>query len=89
MAGQTDSSVLWNDPRVDGEVLTFSVDGGRFVDDQTGSQWSILGRVVAGPLAGKRMDRVVHGDYFWFAWAAFHPDTIIYGASTGDKSVSR
>ena len=66
------------DPRVDGEVLTFSVDGDRFVDDQTGSEWSVLGRAAAGPLAGKRMDRVAHGDYFWFAWAAFNPDTVIY-----------
>ncbi len=66
------------DPRVDGEVLTFSVDGGRFVDDLTGSEWSVLGRAVAGSLAGKRLDRVHHGDYFWFAWAAFNPDTVIY-----------
>ncbi len=66
------------DPRVDGEVLTFSVDGDRFVDDRTGSEWSVLGRAVAGPLAGKRMDRVAHGDYFWFAWAVFNPDTVIY-----------
>jgi hypothetical protein len=25
---------------------------------------------------------VVHGDHFWFSWAAFKPDTIIYGSET-------
>ena len=73
------------DPRVEGDDLTFSLDGERLVDDQTSSEWNILGEAVAGPLAGKRMERIVHGDDFWFAWAAFHPDTIIYGGGRTDS----
>ncbi len=73
------------DPRVEEDDLTFSLDGERLVDDQTGSEWNILGEAVAGPLAGKRMEQIVHGDHFWFAWAAFNPDTIIYGGGRTDS----
>ena len=66
------------DPRVDGKDLHFSLQGERFLDDQTSSEWNILGEAVSGPLAGKRMKRILHGDHFWFAWAAFKPDTLIY-----------
>ncbi|HUF13917.1 MAG TPA: DUF3179 domain-containing protein [Longimicrobiales bacterium] len=64
--------------RVDGRVLTFGAgEGGRFVDHQTGSIWDISGRAVAGPMTGTRLQPIPHGDYFWFAWAAFRPDTEI------------
>jgi hypothetical protein len=68
------------DPNLDGEQLTFRREGGRIVDDQTGSEWNILGQAVNGPLAGARLEPIVHADHFWFAWAAFEPDTLIYGA---------
>ncbi len=67
-------------PEVDGEPLTFSPLSGvddEFVDDQTGSTWSILGRAVDGPMEGSRLDRVEHLDTFWFAWAAFQPDSAL------------
>ena len=50
---------------------------GRFVDDQTGSTWSITGRAVAGPLEGRQLRRLVHGNPFWFAAAAFVPEAAI------------
>ncbi|HYM91695.1 MAG TPA: DUF3179 domain-containing protein [bacterium] len=49
-----------------------------FVDDQTRSRWDILGRAVDGPLSGSRLAPIVHGDYFWFAWAAFQPGTRVW-----------
>ena len=58
--------------------VSFHADSKGFVDDQTASRWDLLGRAVSGPLAGSRLDPVVHGDYFWFAWAAFQPQTRIY-----------
>ncbi|MCH8848797.1 MAG: DUF3179 domain-containing protein [Chloroflexi bacterium] len=73
------------DPVVDGMKLTFAFaddGGGRIVDEETGSTWSILGEAVAGPLEGTKLGRVVHSDHFWFAWAAFHPDTVVYGGAT-------
>lgn len=61
-------------------VLTFGYDGqaGRVFDEETGSTWNILGVATDGPLAGEQLERVVHHDHFWFAWAAFHADTRIY-----------
>jgi hypothetical protein len=65
-------------PAAGGRSLSFHVDGAAFVDDQTGSRWDLLGRATAGPLAGSRLEPVIHGDHFWFAWAAFKPVTRIY-----------
>jgi hypothetical protein len=64
---------------VAGQVLTFSVQDGRFVDDETGSEWSLLGTAVTGPLAGTQLPPLPGLELFWFAWAAEHPDTQIYG----------
>lgn len=63
-------------PAAGGQALDFAASGpDTFVDAQTGSEWDVLGRAVSGPLAGTRLPRVGHLDTFWFAWAAFHPDT--------------
>jgi hypothetical protein len=67
------------DPNLNGELLTFSLVGEDIVDDQTGSTWNILGQAINGPLAGETLTPIVHGDHFWFSWAAFKPDTLIYG----------
>ena len=66
------------DPNLDGQKLTFRVEDGQILDDQTGSVWNILGQAIEGSLAGERLEPVVHGDHFWFSWAAFKPDTVIY-----------
>ena len=66
------------DPSVDGRKLTFRADGDNIVDNETGSVWSILGKATEGPLTGKELTPVVHDNNFWFAVAAFKPDTKIY-----------
>ena len=45
---------------------------------QTGSTWTITGRATDGELAGTALEAVGHGDHFWFAWAAFAPETRIW-----------
>ena len=63
------------------ETLTFErlgPPGTPITDRETGSTWSITGLAIDGPLAGAQMAPVVHGDHFWFAWAAFAPDTTIW-----------
>jgi hypothetical protein len=63
-------------PVVEGRRLHFTGGDGLLVrDEETGSRWNILGRAVAGPLQGARLAPYRHLDTFWFAWAAFHPDT--------------
>jgi hypothetical protein len=66
---------------MDGMVLTFVRRGDTLRDKETGSSWDIFGRAVKGSLVGKQLEPMVHGDHFWFAWAAFKPETIVYGSS--------
>ncbi len=66
------------DTHVDGKKLAFRAEGDRFVDEETGSTWNILGQAVDGPLKGQQLTPIVHTNVFWFAIAAFMPDTIIY-----------
>ena len=40
-----------------------------------GISWA---RPLRGPWQVVRLTRIVHGDHFWFAWAAFNPDTRVY-----------
>ena len=66
------------DRRVGGQTLSFTKKHGLFVDRETGSLWNIFGVATSGPLKGKKLDRMVSGDFFAFAWMAFRPDTRIY-----------
>jgi len=80
--------VFWDDeaqgamayrPMLEGEALSFSVRDGRIVDEQTGSTWRVDGRAVEGERAGARLEPVSRAYVsFWFAWAAFQPDTEIW-----------
>ena len=71
------------DAILDGQELTFSVKNKDIIDDQTGSKWDIMGNAVEGPLAGERLTPVAHGNHFWFAWAVFKPDTLVYQGREG------
>jgi hypothetical protein len=64
--------------RVDGQNLTFDYAGGKIVDNETGSEWDVFGRAVAGELTGVALEPVLSHPHFWFAWAAFRPDTALY-----------
>ncbi len=66
--------------QVDGQTLTFVFDGDRIVDEQTGSEWDVLGQAVSGSLEGRQLEPVVSINHFWFSWAAFRPETRIYSA---------
>lgn len=63
---------------LDGLHLTFKAKNDHFVDDQTGSIWTIAGICVEGPLKNKHLQIVPHGNHFAFAWLSFHPDSDIY-----------
>lgn len=67
------------DPTVKGDVLTFEATEDGVVDAETGTTWNISGLAVAGPLEGERLEPLVGIDSFWFDWAAFHPETRIFG----------
>jgi hypothetical protein len=66
------------DRRVEGRVLEFEPAGpGRFRDRGTGSEFDIVGRGIFGPLRGRMLKPIPHGNHFWFAWGVFKPATRI------------
>lgn len=65
---------------LDGIILTFTVDEEDLIrDEQTGSAWNVFGTALDGSLAGSQLKQELAFPHFWFAWAAFRPDTILYG----------
>lgn len=65
-----------------GKRLTFQVDSdSHFVDAETGSQWNILGRAIAGPLGGSQLSAIPHINTWWYIWFAFAPETLVLGES--------
>jgi hypothetical protein len=86
--------VVWNDSGlaattafqavVEGQALTFVYHGREshklplYEDEETGSLWTFDGIAVKGPLAGKRLPKVIGIYVFWFAWAALFPETQLY-----------
>jgi hypothetical protein len=67
--------------RLDGRPLSFEPTDTGFRDRETGSEWNVLGRAVAGELEGAVLEPVEHLDTFWFAIAAHRPDTRLITAT--------
>ncbi len=67
-------------PELDGRTLSFAFEDGRFVDEETGSSWTITGEAIDGDLAGSRLERIPHLDTFWFAWSTYQPGTELIGS---------
>jgi hypothetical protein len=65
-------------PIVESKRLTFEAAGDGFRDRETGTRWNLLGRGLRGLLAGRQLPAIFHVDAFWFAWAAFHPETSVH-----------
>jgi len=66
--------------RVGDRTLTFRLEGtDSYRDEQTKSLWSFFGEASEGPLKNESLEPVVHYMPFWFAWAAFSPETPVYG----------
>ncbi len=65
---------------LDGQTLTFMADeNGVITDEQTGSTWNAFGTAIDGELKGQRLRQYLAHPHFWFSWAAFQPETMIYG----------
>ena len=70
------------DRELEGQVLSFALDDeGRIVDEQTGTRWNVFGTALEGELAGSQLRQHLAFPHFWFAWAAFRPETRVYGLS--------
>jgi hypothetical protein len=65
---------------LNGETLTFVLDDTDLIrDEQTNTVWNVFGTGQEGELAGEQLQQRLAFPHFWFAWAAFRPETRIYG----------
>jgi hypothetical protein len=78
-AGKDVGSANAFDRKLNDQILTFIWDDGKFFDEQTGSEWNSLGKAIAGSLSGSELKPVVSINHFWFSWAAFKPETRVFG----------
>ena len=74
-------SLAYHRALTDGRVLDFERRDGAIYDTQTGSRWNASGLAVEGELAGVQLAYVTSFFTEWYGWAAFHPQSAIYGAS--------
>jgi hypothetical protein len=64
---------------IDGEIFDFVYKDGKIFDSQTNSEWNYDGLSISGENKGKQLIRMETEPGFWFAWVAFHPETLLYG----------
>ena len=76
------------DPHLDGTELSFGMQDGKIVDQETGSVWNLLGQAVSGPQKGKILTPIAHRGQFWFSWVVYEPDTIIYQGEGKTSQIS-
>ena len=66
-------------PRAGDLDLTLTATGDGFVDEETGTTWTVAGVATEGDLAGTQLERIPHLDTFWFAWATYRPGSDLVG----------
>ncbi len=64
---------------LDDQILDFVHVDNRIIDTQTNSEWNYDGLSISGEYEGKQLERIPTEPGFWFAWVAFHPETLVYG----------
>ena len=74
------SATVFDPTLADGTTLTFYADGDVIKDTLTDSTWNIFGEAIAGELIGTQLFQERTVTHFWFAWAAFYPDSDIWSA---------
>ena len=64
---------------VDDKILDFVHSDGKIFDTQSNSEWNYDGLAISGEYEGSQLNRMSIEPGFWFAWVAFHPDTLVFG----------
>jgi hypothetical protein len=76
--GRAQSAIAFQ-PAIDGRVLTFEASPTGYVDNETGSSWTLDGRAFSGEFAGRNLEMFPESFVsFWFAWEAFHLATRLW-----------
>ncbi len=60
------------------QILTFNWNDDVLTDEETGSQWTLSGKAVSGPLAGEQLELIPGRFSFWFAFVAAFPQATAY-----------
>jgi hypothetical protein len=63
-------------------MLTFAASDphGRFIDDESGSEWSATGECISGAYEGRQLSTIPHyNKIFWYVWSDYHPGGEIFG----------
>ncbi len=72
--------------RIGDRVLVFEgAKDGRIVDCEYQGHWNYAGEAEDGALAGRKLSYVSSGVEEWYIWAAYHPETEIFGGSGTSK----
>jgi hypothetical protein len=79
---------------IDGKSLTmefreYPADKRGFYDKETGTRWSLEGLGLEGALAGKRLPRVNGTISEWYGWAAYFPQTSVFGTNKPVASITK
>ena len=61
---------------LDTQRLSFKLENKAWIDNETGSVWSVSGIAQSGPLQGKKLKHVVSIATQTSAWNTFHPDSV-------------
>ena len=79
------------DRRIEGDaILTFenSDKDDRFVDVETGSEWSATGACMNGQYEGRQLSAIPHyNKIFWYVWSDYFPGGEIFGVAKNIESV--
>jgi hypothetical protein len=59
---------------LEGVEHSFILDGGKYIDEGTGSIWDLAGRAIEGQLAREQLEPVPAKVSFWFAIVAAEPE---------------
>jgi hypothetical protein len=61
-------------------TFTASDQDGRFIDDESGSEWSATGACVSGTYEGRQLSVIPHfNKIFWYVWSDYYPGGDIFG----------
>jgi hypothetical protein len=64
---------------LDDQILEFVYVNNKIIDTQSNSEWNYDGLSISGKHNGKQLERIPIEPGFWFAWVAFHPETLVFG----------
>jgi thiol-disulfide isomerase/thioredoxin len=60
-------------------TLEFKIEEGELIELSSETKWSFRGEGLSEIYEGSDLKEIIAPPHFWFAWAAFYPDTELFG----------